>query len=170
MNKSLKIAVDPYLCADQRREYAGTISYDEMERVQEHILSTTQPLNVELSFSKDRKFIVVIGRIYGDLVLECAACLGEVILPVDIAVRLAIINDEEKASLVPELYEPWLMDDDRLMLSQLIEDELLLELPVIARHTSCPVDLPHSSSSDDYVEETEIKENPFKVLEALKKH
>lgn len=173
MNKTLQIAIDPYLCADQRREYSGQLSYSEMTRVHDNVLSSSQPIIVELQFAKERKFIVVTGRIYGDLMLECAACLGDMVFPVNIDVRLAIISDETLVDLVPESYDPWLMETDKLMLSTLVEDELLLELPVIARHTRCSVDLPSTSTSKGYEEaedDADIKENPFKALEALKRH
>lgn len=171
MNKTLQIAIDPYLCADQRREYSGQLSYEEMERVHDSVLSSSQPIKVELRFAKERKFIVVTGRIYGDLMLECAACLGDMVFPISIDVRLAIINDDALVDSVPESYDPWLMETDKLMLSTLVEDELLLELPVIARHTRCSVDLPSTSTSKTYTEDdADIKENPFKALEALKRH
>ena len=121
-------------------------------------------------FSKVGKFVVLTGRIYSDLVLQCAACLEPTVFPVDIDVKLAITNNEDRLSLVPEGYEPYLFEGDRLLMSEVIESEVVLVLPSIARHDVCPIELPKSSTSKDFKLEAAVKTNPFEALEKLKKY
>ena len=53
-------------------------------------------------------------------------------------------------------------------LHELVEDELLLSLPMVPMHETCPV-TPVFSAGDPAVEATEAKPNPFAVLGQLKK-
>jgi len=170
MSKTLQIEVDPILCASQERNIVGQLEYSQLTRIQDDIESSSESIKADLTFSRIGKFVVLTGRIYSNLVLQCSACLESIDFPVDIDVKLAVINNEELLSLIPDGYEPCLIEGDHLMISHMVEDELVLVLPSIARHTSCPVDLPHSSASKDFVLEAEEKKNPFEALKSLKKN
>ena len=52
-------------------------------------------------------------------------------------------------------------------LMELIEDELLMEVPVVPRHEECPVPVKLESSDADFEQANEQKENPFAVLQSL---
>ncbi len=168
MSKTLQVEVDPLLCASQERVISGELAYKELKQIQDDIDASSAPIKAELEFSRVGKYVVLTGRISAGLMLQCAACLELTSFPVDIDVKLAIINDEEKVTLVPEGFEPYLFDGDRLLMSDLIEAEVVLVLPSIARHKICPVELPKSSTSKGFMLETEKKANPFEVLEKLK--
>jgi uncharacterized protein len=51
----------------------------------------------------------------------------------------------------------------------LLEDELLMALPLVPMHESCPV-MPVFSAGDPAVEVDQAKPNPFAVLSQLKKN
>lgn len=100
------------------------------------------------------------------LALECQRCLGPVPVPLEVVRSfLFVAGDAEAEQSDAEL------DDDVLALSrafdlrQLIEDELLLALPLVPRHGSCPVPLPRH---DAEAPNDEPRPNPFAVLRALK--
>ena len=101
--------------------------------------------------------------------LQCAACLEAIDFPVDINLNLAIVKDDSLTAILPEGLDPKVVEDGRLMLSDVVEDELVLALPDIARHDKCPIELRKVSASTDFVEEVNVKVNPFKVLEGFKK-
>jgi uncharacterized protein len=52
-------------------------------------------------------------------------------------------------------------------LLELIEDELLMEVPVVPRHEVCPVPVKLEVSDDGFEQANEQKENPFAVLQSL---
>jgi len=70
---------------------------------------------------------------------ECQRCLQPVALPLDVRRRVRFVAGEETAARLDEE-----LDDDvlalvpRLDLPALIEDELLLALPLVPRHDECP--------------------------------
>ncbi|PCI22724.1 MAG: nucleic acid-binding protein [Piscirickettsiaceae bacterium] len=168
MNKTLQIEIDPFLCASQGRMFDGQLGYQDMQRLQADVDPAMPDINIHMEFARKGKFIVLTGRIHGYLVLQCAACLGAIDFPIDIDLKLAVVNDEALLSLIPSGFEPHLFDGDKLLLSSIVEDELVLALPDIARHEVCSIELPRVSTSKDFVEEVDVKENPFKVLEGFK--
>lgn len=168
MSKTLQIEIDPYTCADQRRIFEGVVSVDNITRLEADIDSSTPDIKAVLEFAREGKFIVVMGRIRGYLVLQCAACLEAVDFSVDIDFKLAIINDDALIPLLPTDCEPKVYEGEKILLSDIVEDELVLAVPDIVRHEVCPIELPHSSTSKDFFEEVEVKVNPFKVLEGFK--
>lgn len=102
------------------------------------------------------------------LPLTCQRCLG----PVDIAVAVnrsfRFVDSEEAAEAQDEEAE-----EDVLALSQdfnlshLIEDEVLMALPVVPRHEACPVDVKLAAVDPDFDAASAEKRNPFAVLAKL---
>jgi uncharacterized protein len=102
------------------------------------------------------------------LSLTCQRCLGPVEVPVSVDRSFRFVNDEETAAAEDDRSE-----EDVLALSrnfdlvQLVEDELLMELPLAPRHETCPP--VHLALADESFEGSSARhENPFAVLGRLK--
>lgn len=98
--------------------------------------------------------------------LTCQRCLQpfEQALSIDTAVRF--VRDEAEAeALDAEVEEDVLALPRSLDLRGLVEDELLLALPLVPRHARCPQPLPLPSDSQA---SDEPRVNPFAVLQSLK--
>ncbi|MBQ0929655.1 DUF177 domain-containing protein [Ideonella sp. 4Y16] len=99
------------------------------------------------------------------LALCCQRCLGPVEETVALDRALRFVADEHQAAaLDAELEDDVLSLERALDLRELVEDELLLALPLVPRHADCPQPLP--LAGDDEPEEE--RPNPFAVLAALK--
>jgi uncharacterized protein len=102
--------------------------------------------------------------------LTCQRCLG----PVDVALAInqsfRFVGSEEAAEAEDEEAE-----EDVLVLSQdfnlhdLIEDEVLMALPVVPRHETCPVEVQLEVADAGFDSALAEKRNPFAVLAALQK-
>jgi uncharacterized protein len=104
--------------------------------------------------------------------LECQRCLDTVDTPLEVDRHFVFAENEAAAAALDEDEE-----DDVLVLSrhfdliELIEDELLLTLPVVPRHERCPKDL---SAGDEVAPPPELaspgedRPHPFAALAALK--
>ncbi len=72
---------------------------------------------------------------------------------------------------IPPEYEQYIMESDKIRIPEMVEDEILLSMPQVAKHEAddCPVDrsLQTGNASEDTGSETERK-NPFAVLKNLK--
>lgn len=105
------------------------------------------------------------------LPLTCQRCLHIDPMPLQADRSFRFVADEATAEALDDEAEEDLLALSRdFDLRQLIEDELLMELPVVPRHEECPQDLPMQSSDDDFEEASAEKPNPFAVLQGLRKN
>lgn len=101
--------------------------------------------------------------------LTCQRCLQPVHEAIQFERWFRFARDEsEAASLDAESEEDVLALPRSLDLRELVEDELLLDLPLVPRHEVCPQALPLPSDDAEHAEQEE-RPNPFAVLAALKK-
>ena len=99
--------------------------------------------------------------------LVCQRCLGpvEAVLDADRSF-LFVAGEDAAAALDADSEDDVLALTRSLDLRELVEDELLLALPLVPRHEECPEPLEVPPDADAPVEE---KKNPFAVLAALKR-
>lgn len=108
--------------------------------------------------------------VHANFPMECQRCLTPVDVPLDVERSFRFVADEATAEALDEE-----CDEDLLALSrefdlrELIEDELLMALPVVPRHEECPTSVPLASSDDDFEAANSEKPNPFAALAALRK-
>lgn len=102
------------------------------------------------------------------LPLTCQRCLTTVEVPVQIDRLFKFVDTEAQAELEDdESLEDLLVMSREFDLSALIEDEVLMDLPVVPRHDTCPVAIKLAVVDADF-EDVPVKPNPFAVLAGLK--
>jgi len=103
-----------------------------------------------------------------EVTLECQRCLQPMRVSLHAERRLFFVDGEEAAAALDfESDDDVLALTPALDLADLIEDELLLALPLVPRHEQCPEPLPRAFVEDDPA--TDPADNPFAVLAALKR-
>jgi uncharacterized protein len=100
------------------------------------------------------------------LALVCQRCLG----PIDTAIEVDrwfrfARSEAEAEALDAEIEEDVLALERALDLHELIEDELLLAMPLVPRHAACPLPLPLPESD---VPTAEAPAHPFAALASLR--
>lgn len=104
------------------------------------------------------------------LPMTCQRCLQPVVEPLEVDRWFRFVASEEEAlEQDTDAEEDLLVKQRQFRLLELIEDELLLALPVIARHDVCPEPLPAPDDLEEPEEEETPARHPFAALEALKK-
>lgn len=99
--------------------------------------------------------------------LVCQRCLGPV--PADLRAErsfLFVPGEEQAAALDAEIEDDVLALTRSLDLRELIEDELLLSMPLVPRHPACEP-LPNPAADDD--DTPAERANPFGVLRGLRR-
>lgn len=173
MSDRLPERVNPYRLADQGRELEGSYPLNLMPRLAEAVSEVSGEAMVSMVFSRSGAGLAIAdGEIQATLVLTCQRCLGLMEYPVKTEISVAFVPDDATAGLIQEDYDAMVVPDE-LFFRDLIEDELMLSLPLIARHES-----PESceETMQDYLhkefesstEHVEKKPNPFDVLSTLK--
>lgn len=160
--------IDPGKLAQQELSLQGFVPPEALARVAEAVLGLSR-VECSLAFRVDERYRrIATGAIRAQVDLCCQRCLGAVGVDVEVDVHVALIKEEARAKDLPSWLDPWLAAEVDANLYDLVEDELLLNLPQFAWHEENCVD-PALYSSGEPVEESETeKENPFRMLEQLK--
>ena len=148
----------------------GALVLSEMARLQEVLASSEGVVEAEIAFARDEenRFIATVS-VTAEVEVNCQRCLESMALTVQSENRLAIARDLELASQLPSRYEPWVVETEQGDLWALVEDELILSLPIVSLHESeeCN-ELLKDYRRPPSLPEEEAADNPFKVLEQLK--
>jgi len=103
------------------------------------------------------------------LPLVCQRCLTVVDLPIAVDRSFRFVSDEATAAAQDDEAEEDLLALSRSFdLLELVEDELLMELPPAPMHEACPEPVKMSAMDADFEAAGAQKENPFAVLGRLK--
>ena len=98
--------------------------------------------------------------------LECQRCLKPVGVPLQISRNFLFVHGEDAAAqLDADSDDDVLAITRALDLRELIEDELLLAMPIVPRHEICPEPLV-PAAEDELADD---KPNPFAALASLKR-
>jgi len=125
----------------------------------------------ELEFGRDDLGMAYLDvRAEAPLTVICQRSLEPFVMPVAVSSRLGLIRSEhEESGLSPDA-EPLLVEDDgKLVLADVVEDELLLALPLVPVNPDS--ELPEEVTSQPADDEADggQTDNPFAVLRELKK-
>jgi len=178
----LPVQIDPFRLALARREYDGNLSLTHFKRLGQSLTDNDGLVQVSLAFGTETVGVdlsYVHGLIKADLMIQCQRCLEPMKFPVDMEFSIAFVHTDNEAEAVPVPYEPFVVDELPITLLDLIEDEILLFLPGIARHEldECPAKHWIAEDGEDHelINDTlnngghsGKSENPFSVLAQLK--
>lgn len=114
------------------------------------------------------KPIVMDLQIEATVPLVCQRCLQPLQQPLRVERRFLFAPDEAEAQrLDDETEDDVLVLERRFDLTGLLEDELILALPLVPRHEPCPQPLPLVAEAE--LDEAPVAEHPFAALAALKR-
>ncbi len=166
--------VDARKLAQQGALINGELDVATLTRVAEAAASNDGKVTVELDFHRDEQnFRVIGGKIEATVSVLCQRCLEPMQISIEGEPSLAIVWSDDQAQALPKHLEPVLQGEDMISLWQIIEDELLLLMPMISFHeeSECSADKGYTTATDEEIvlEQVEVeKDNPFNVLSALK--
>ncbi|MCB1615113.1 MAG: DUF177 domain-containing protein, partial [Pseudomonadales bacterium] len=132
----------------------------------------------DLQFGKDEENRRVMnGFLKTELSLQCNRCLQSMTLPMETGFHLAFVWNDEQAAALPKSLEPVFLHEESIDLYEILEDELLLSLPLSPVHASdiCQIDQSFPVNPENEVslgllsgkqikKEAERADNPFEVL------
>ena len=170
MSLILPESMDAWRMVLARRSFVGELPVAALRRLCGVLAEQGGVVRYRLDFARgalDTAYMSVQAEAL--LSLICQRTLEPFAMPLVVGSRLGLIRSEREEAALPPGFEPLLVGDDgRLCPADIIEDELLLALPLI------PV-APGSSLPDEVtgsgMEESEPGrcESPFAILRELKK-
>lgn len=104
-----------------------------------------------------------------ELTLTCQRCLKPALIPVQVDRSFRFVADEATATLEDEdSDEDVLVASRDFDLHELVEDELLMAVPMVPMHEQCPDAVQLSVSSPEFEASGTEKANPFAALASLR--
>ncbi|MEZ2774235.1 DUF177 domain-containing protein [Acinetobacter pseudolwoffii] len=172
--------IEPFKWAEQGFKWSGQLPLSRFVRIAREAVGSIddQLINIDCKLSMDayHRIAWLDGHVETKVPMECQRCLEPVEIELVSSFHLALVDDE---SLIERLDE----DADFIVLGEseattkgdydapatadllaLIEDELLLLVPLSPKHEFC--EHKHQPAIEEVVEEK--RDNPFDVLAALK--
>jgi uncharacterized protein len=126
--------ISPARAAEGKRVFSGTIALGRMKRLAPLLAEVRGEASFTARFRFDmEKRVIVDLRVTAALPLECQASLEVYDEQVQRETVLAVVESERDQDDLPAHYEPAKTENGRLALASLVEDELLLGLPQVAR-------------------------------------
>jgi uncharacterized protein len=167
MSAALPVRVDVARQVQARRIYEGTLPLAALRRLRGSLVADEGDVRYAIEFGRDGLGVDCLAlRVEAGLPLLCQRTLERFVHPVAIDQRLGLIADESEEAALPPGYEPLLVADGMLNLADVIEDELILALPVVPRKPGAPLEWSeHAAAEPPDV----ARPRPFAVLDALKK-
>ncbi len=159
---------------DKSRSVKGKLAITRLPRLCDLLSETSGDVQVELNFAIDdrisnQKVRCVKGKLVAQLNLNCQRCMEPMLCSIAKEINLGLTENESELDEIPDFLEPFFAEQGLVSIVDLVEQEILLALPLIAKHEleSCPAQ--QYVLTETKATEAEAKQNPFSVLKELRK-
>jgi uncharacterized protein len=171
MPEALPVEVDPFRQARQESRLCGRFEVRQMPRLLAMLASPAGEVEVDLTFERgERSTAIITGRATARVNVTCQRCLGTMPLTQETQIRLGVVRSEAEAGLLPSDLDPLIVPDGVLRLGEMIEDEIILGMPLVPRHDDTACQLHGDWELNDKEVAAAPQTGPFSVLKDLKKH
>ncbi len=170
MSRRLPEFVEPLRLAGLGRSVEGRLRIDRLHRLGKSLHGTDGEVGVELDFGSDAQGRPrLLGRVSARLEVLCQRCLTAMVLPIEANVCLYLTASESGEVDTPESAETLVVGDQPMRLADIVEDELILALPLVPMHDEATCQVPRSYATGG--DEKGVEEHhPFAQLAELKKN
>lgn len=123
------------MLAERQSVLSGEIELKRLARLRDMLHADDGSVTAKLRFTKHSgAWVIVELECEATLALRCQRCLEPMLHAVEARVELGLVESASMAARLPEGYEPVVLERERLMPAQLIEDELIVSLPLMPKH------------------------------------
>jgi uncharacterized protein len=170
MFEKLPDLVDPVHCAEHNMRFKASVNQSALSRLEGLVLSTKGEVQVDIRFGMHRglkspEFDLTVET---ELELECQTSLQAYKLPVKSHVRGVFVSSLALAEDLQEDIEVYELPAGKLSLLELVEDEVLLAIPMVPRIEEADINWQDEPLEEVIPQEQEAKPSPFAELEKLK--
>jgi uncharacterized protein len=163
MRDSFPDEFDPLAFAEKARHLRGELELSRLDRLANVLADKEGKVSFDLQFSKEGRIPCIRGHVEAWLVLQCQCCLEPLPWLVRSDVNLGVAGTVDESLRLPESLEPLLLETGATVsLADIVQDELLLGIPVIPQHPDCRLPSPADAAPE--------RPHPFAGLAHLKTH
>ncbi len=155
----------------QELAVAGNLALDRLPRLQQALAGDQAEIHAQLQCSIGANGLrLITGRVEARVMVPCQRCLDAVQIRLEDDINLAVLEQESQAVDLDPALDPWICQDFRLDVAELLEEQLILCLPAVNYHSDRDC-LGETRFGGDGVEAgtaSSAEEHPFAALKALK--
>lgn len=163
--------IDPRKLADRANTLEGDWPLKQFARLCEQLVSDAGNVHARFEFGRDeQRMIVMRGELDVEVQMVCQRCLEPATLPVHSEFIYAVLKEGASLDGLPKGYDALEVGEEPLDLIAVVEDELLLALPIVPAHDpdKCQHPAGFAAAPEPSVNEVS-RSNPFDVLAQLKR-
>ena len=153
--------------ADEQADVRLSIPLADFPRVQPRLGATVGTISGRVRFRREGGLAVAAVEVSGAVPLVCQRCLALMSWPIDGSALVALIPAESQADEVPEHLEPMWAPGGRASLRDLLEEELLLCLPIVPLHADASACAAAAGVSAEPSVDRSGVQRPFEQLREL---
>ena len=143
----------------------GNIPLAQFARLCELVESDEGNVEVSLAFKQqEMQRVTAVGKAVTELKVACQSCLQVMSLPIKIHVEMKLVDDESELAALPPENDGIVVQSPMVSLTDIIEDDLILVLPMVPRHEELCGGLQREDAKTEFVEEMH---RPFAKLSEL---
>ena len=150
----------------------GTIPVSRLPRFCELVTAPQGDVKVTIKFDLDESNRRIIeGVLDTQAQVICQRCLEPMQIALHDEFRLAVVDSESQSESLPKSLDPWICEDIKLVLAEVIEEQLILCMPIVSYHENkCIEKLSFEASQNKHngAMKGTAKPNPFDILKTLK--
>ena len=159
----------------QQGVICGSMSLERLPGFRDCLIDDEASIQIQLRFSIDESQQRLIqGTLQASVHVSCQRCLQPLAIELADDIRLALIDNEDAIGTLNGSWDPWICADHKLELAGLVDEQLMLCMPIVNLHSSgdCLAGVNYNTGANDgpLDARTESSENPFSVLKALKEN
>jgi uncharacterized protein len=161
---SIPHAVRASVAVTQEQHFCGDLPVAALPRLREALADDAQMLTVDLLADARSGWPRLHGTLDGTLQLQCLRCDRVYAWPLHAGLDLRLVASEmDEGGDNLESADPYWARDDRLPLRELVEEEVLLALPMLPRCETCENAVLAAAPASG-AEPVAKRENPFAAL------
>ena len=161
-----KTFIQPRKLANKNGELRYNWKVEDFKRLDGLLYSNDGEISIHLvGKHDDRQRCLIDAHITANVQLECQTSFEPIDYQVNTTITYCTVVSEDQIADLEEEYEALLLDDGHVDIKQVIEDELILAIPIIANKGS--EDIQIDMSYGELPPEDSSKKNPFTVLKGL---
>lgn len=171
-NGPIPLQVEPRKLADRGISFTGEIPLAKFTRAAELLINTDGAVHVSVAFSRDEQGLPLVRlELAAQVAMQCQRCLENAEISVSGRYNYVVVRSAAQAESIalPDNYDALESSDEPLDLLALVEDELLLCLPIVPKHPQGECHSPPGYVEPQLSDDETTRSNPFSVLAQLKR-
>jgi uncharacterized protein len=132
-------------------------------------VGTGEVLSGHAQFRREGSVAVAELAAQGAVHLVCQRCMKPMRFGIDSHARIALVASEPEADRVPPEFEPMHAPEGRIRLKDLVEEEVLVTLPIVPLHEDLRDCTPAAQAAETPAESESPMQKPFERLGELLK-